>query len=124
MSIIKEEHRKWWILVAMGDEALDVPSPTYNLVQTYAPPAPRPEIWHVDLYRLEKERDLLELGLEDAGRHAVLVVEWPERLGAETPADMLGVAITPGGNENTRTVQLTPGPSWAGRIEKMNLIRA
>ena len=112
-----------FIRTIMGQNELDVPSPTYNLVQTYAPPAPLPEIWHVDLYRLEKPEDLIELGLEDAGRDAVLLVEWPDRLARQVPSDILKVAITRGPNENLRHVELTPGASWKDKIGKINLIR-
>ena len=112
-----------FIRTAMGDEALDVPSPTYTLVQTYAPPSPRPEIWHVDLYRVEKEQEITELGLEDALGDAVLLIEWPERLGAETPEDRLAVMIGPGESGDKRTVTLKAGPGWMPRLNKITLIR-
>jgi ATPase subunit of ABC transporter with duplicated ATPase domains len=44
----------------------EVPSPTFTLVQTYTTPAF--EIWHFDLYRLEKSEDAIELG-RHRGRH-------------------------------------------------------
>lgn len=63
--------------------AVDVPSPTYTLVQTYA--APEFEIWHCDLYRLERPDDILELGLLDAFEDSVCLIEWPEKLGPYKP---------------------------------------
>src|SRR5215212_9997965 len=47
-----------------GDLAIDVPSPTFTLVQTY--PMPRLTVAHVDLYRLADEREIEETGVLDA----------------------------------------------------------
>ena len=63
----------------------DVPSPTFNLVQTYEPPhddMARPAVWHMDLYRLEKPQDVFELGIEDGFDTAITLIEWPDRMGA------------------------------------------
>ncbi|HLS58042.1 MAG TPA: tRNA (adenosine(37)-N6)-threonylcarbamoyltransferase complex ATPase subunit type 1 TsaE [Paracoccaceae bacterium] len=56
-----------------------VPSPSYTLVQTYS--LGEVELWHADLYRLGDASELGELGLDDAFRTAIVLVEWPERLG-------------------------------------------
>lgn len=111
-----------FIRTAMGQNDLDVPSPTYTIVQTYHPPKPQPEIWHVDLYRLEKPEDITELGLKDA-QEAVLLIEWPERLDAKLLGNGLSVTIAAGKTKTTRTVKLTPSLSWRERIRKINLIR-
>jgi len=47
-----------------GDPALEVPSPTFTLVQTYA--AGRLPVAHFDLYRIAAADELLEIGLEEA----------------------------------------------------------
>lgn len=78
-----------------GDD--DVPSPTYTLVQTYD--GTDCVVWHCDLYRLEPAAavagDLRELGLDDAFAEAVVLVEWPDRLGAHAPADRLEIRLSP-----------------------------
>lgn len=56
----------------------EVPSPTYTLVQTYV--APKFDIWHFDLYRLENPQDVWELGIEEALDEGVCLIEWPERI--------------------------------------------
>ena len=66
------------VLLALGYGA-EVPSPTFNLVQSYT--AGGLEIWHFDLYRLKAAREAIELGFEDA-LDGVSFIEWPGRLGA------------------------------------------
>ncbi len=75
---------------ACGDPAMEVPSPSYTLVQTYE--APGLVLHHYDLWRLDGPAGLADLGWEDA-RAGVVVVEWPERLGALRPEGAIEVAI-------------------------------
>ena len=56
----------------------EVLSPTFNLVQEYET---EPPVCHVDLYRLEKTREIAELGLIDYLPTHVLLIEWIERAG-------------------------------------------
>ena len=65
-------------LAAEDRAPIDIPSPTYTLVQTYE--AANAEIWHADLYRLSDMSEVAELGLEDAFASAIVLVEWPDRL--------------------------------------------
>jgi tRNA threonylcarbamoyladenosine biosynthesis protein TsaE len=63
--------------LGVSDPSL-VNSPSYTLVNIYHGKCP---VYHVDLYRLEGERDLYSTGLDDfLGREGVTVVEWSERL--------------------------------------------
>ena len=59
---------------------IDVPSPTFTLVQQYD--TDKGLIWHFDLYRLEDSDEIYEIGWEEALSDGILLVEWPERLGA------------------------------------------
>lgn len=59
-----------------GNPDLEVPSPTFTLVQSYALTVP---IHHFDLYRLSDESELEELGLAEAETDGIVLVEWPER---------------------------------------------
>ena len=95
-----------------GDE--EVPSPTFTLVQSYA--APAFEIWHFDLYRLEKPDDAIELGIEDAMADGVTLVEWPERLGPWLPADRLDVRLSYADGEAGRNAALCGGGEWPERL--------
>ena len=70
---------------------IDVPSPTYTLVQTYE--MPDFELWHCDMYRLERPDDGYELGLMDAFEETVCLIEWPDKLGTLIPENTLGIDI-------------------------------
>jgi tRNA threonylcarbamoyladenosine biosynthesis protein TsaE len=93
----------------------DVPSPTYTLVQTYSDGAT--EIWHADLYRLTGPGETTELGLDDAFRSAIVLVEWPDRLGADAPEDALSLSFETVPDEGSRRLTLSStGPRWERRI--------
>lgn len=89
----------------------DVPSPSFTLVQTYA--AGGLEIWHCDLYRLGSVDEVLELGLDEAFGAALVLVEWPDRLGGLAPgaALRLGFAV-PADAPDTRRVCARGGARW------------
>lgn len=71
---------------------IDVPSPTFTLVQTYD--SPKGEIWHADLYRLTDPSEAEELGLLDAMQEAIVLIEWPDRLGSDRPQDALDIVLS------------------------------
>ena len=87
------------------DAVEDIPSPTFTLVQTYH--TPNFEIWHSDLYRLTHVDEVVELGLFDAFETALCLVEWPDRLGAETPQNALSLEFGLPDNPDQRTLNFT-----------------
>lgn len=72
-----------------GDPRLDVPSPSFALVQPYE--ANGHPILHADLYRISTEAEIDELGLFDRP-DAIVLLEWPSR--APSLADKADVSIT------------------------------
>ena len=96
---------------ATGDAALEVPSPTFTLVQSYDLPAGPAH--HFDLYRLSGPAGLTELGWDEA-REGIVLVEWPERLGQLAPPDALRIHLTPGAAEEARHAVLS---GWDARLE-------
>lgn len=70
-----------------GNPDLEVPSPTFTLLQTYDLPGLR--LVHLDLYRIGDQNELVELGLDELMQDAVVLVEWPERATAQFPGKNL-----------------------------------
>ena len=87
-----------------GDAELDVPSPTFALVQPYD--TPKGAVLHADLYRLGDPREIDELGLLD-NPAAIVLVEWPERAPELFDAATLivSLAIPPNGEGRTATLE-------------------
>ena len=104
------------LINSLSHEPEEVPSPTFTIVQLYD--LPQGTLWHFDLYRLaEEERDILELGWEDARRDGIALIEWPDRLGGLLPADRLEINIGfIDGSDTARTVTLTPFGHWQTRL--------
>jgi tRNA threonylcarbamoyladenosine biosynthesis protein TsaE len=91
-----------------------VPSPTFTLLQAYD--FPDVTIWHFDCFRLRDPEEAWELGIEDAFRDGVSLIEWPERLGSLLPARRLQITLLPGAAPEARRALMDPGPDWAARL--------
>ncbi|PKP97578.1 MAG: tRNA (adenosine(37)-N6)-threonylcarbamoyltransferase complex ATPase subunit type 1 TsaE [Alphaproteobacteria bacterium HGW-Alphaproteobacteria-13] len=91
----------------------EAPSPTFAIVQPYAPPETDLPVAHVDLYRIEAESELTELGLDDYLYDGALLIEWPERLGQGGWPGALELAISGAGD--TRVLTATVPPAWEAR---------
>jgi tRNA threonylcarbamoyladenosine biosynthesis protein TsaE len=89
----------------------EAPSPTFTLVQFYE--GPRLSIAHFDLYRLTSPDEAYEIGLDEALDEGAAVIEWPERLAGQLPADRLDIEIAIEGAG--RVARLTPHGAWEGR---------
>jgi tRNA threonylcarbamoyl adenosine modification protein YjeE len=85
-----------------NDPNLNVPSPTFTLIQTYD--TDNFPINHFDLYRLEDPEEIYELGWEDAISEGITIVEWPERLAGMIPARRLDITIKPSDNNPTARI--------------------
>ena len=65
------------------DPSIEVPSPTFTLMQTYE--LPQFPVVHADFYRLSGSAELAELGLDDLPENAVILIEWPDRAAGFLP---------------------------------------
>ena len=87
-----------------------VTSPTFTVVNEYR--GGRLALFHVDLYRIEREAELEELGLDDVfGAPGAAAVEWADRFPEVLPADVLDVLIRVQ-SETVRELEIVPrGPA-------------
>lgn len=90
-----------------GDPELEVPSPTFALVQPYD--TPKGPVLHADLYRLGDAAEADELGLLDTPG-AIVLVEWAERAEQVQAAAtiVITLAIPPGGAGRQLTMTRRP----------------
>jgi tRNA threonylcarbamoyladenosine biosynthesis protein TsaE len=101
------------VLASLG-LAEEAPSPTFAIVQPYAPPEVVLPVAHVDLYRLDDPEDAGELGLDELLEDGALLVEWPERLGDGLWPQALRLTIEPDGIGGRRLTWEAP-TAWEGR---------
>ena len=88
----------------------EVSSPTFTLIHEYGA-----NVYHIDLYRLERLQELATLGLEEIfDRNAVVLVEWGERFLEAMPQERIEVRIVALG-ESDREIQIKPPPLVAAR---------
>jgi tRNA threonylcarbamoyladenosine biosynthesis protein TsaE len=99
-----------------------ISSPTFTLIREYAG---RLEVAHVDVYRLDRVQDVVDLGLDEVGGpDRVLVVEWGDAVEDLLPGDRLRIELTapPPGSE-ARRISIEPkGGSWAARWERLEQV--
>lgn len=92
------------IAAGLDIDPAEVNSPTFTLINQHEG---RRRLYHLDLYRLEGNLDeLLELGLEEmlGDQNAVVLIEWPERLGAYAIPNACRVAIHDLGDDRRQII--------------------
>lgn len=98
--------------LAMPD--VDVPSPTFTLVQVYE--AADIDLWHVDLYRLDGAVEARQLGLDEAFLEAASLIEWPDHMAAELPPRAMWIRLSQAGDG--RRAWIFAPPAWTSRLEE------
>ena len=107
-----------------ADDTIEVPSPTFTLLQTYE--LPRFPLVHADLYRLSGTAELAELGFDDLPENAVVLMEWADRAAGFLPPDRLDITFTlePALGAEVRNARYTGYGAFAERAERMSTLRA
>ncbi|TVQ34239.1 MAG: tRNA (adenosine(37)-N6)-threonylcarbamoyltransferase complex ATPase subunit type 1 TsaE [Geminicoccaceae bacterium] len=100
---------------ALAGAPIEVPSPTFTLVQVYDLPAFA--LWHVDLYRLGEPAEVDELGLDEAA-FGVLLIEWPDRLPRGSFPERLHLRLE-AVDADRRGLSVEAGPAWQARAHKL-----
>lgn len=105
-----------------GDPGLEVPSPTFTLLQSYE--TSRFPVHHFDLYRLADPDELIEVGFAEAVGEGLSLIEWPDRAGEELPDERLDVFISDGDSVDGRRFLLDAhGGGWAERLDETLAVR-
>src|SRR5580700_7036483 len=105
------------------DDALEVPSPTFTLVQAYdLPPL---ALLHADLYRISDASELEEIGLSPLPEGAVALIEWPERAGHALGPDRIDIAFNhrPALGSTARAAEITGYGKAASVVERLKALR-
>jgi tRNA threonylcarbamoyladenosine biosynthesis protein TsaE len=108
-----------FLRAAADDPAMEVPSPSFTLVQIYDTKIG--PVFHYDLWRLDGPNSLTELDWDDA-LDGITLVEWSDRLGSLRPEDALTITLRLGEGEvreATLTGWAVAGKAvagWAGRL--------
>jgi tRNA threonylcarbamoyl adenosine modification protein YjeE len=108
-----------FIRAVAGENSLDVPSPTFTLVQTYE--SPRMKIAHLDLFRVATTKEVSELGIDDLLMDHTVLVEWPGQMLDILPDDRLELRLEDY-DEGRRAVIAAYG-SWQSRLERLEALR-
>jgi len=105
------------------DDALEVPSPTFTLAQTYdLPPFP---LVHADLYRINDPAELEEIGLSPLPEGTVALIEWPERAASALPQDRIDIALShrPALGSTARAAEITGYGKAAAQVARLKALR-
>ncbi|SDT30361.1 tRNA (adenosine(37)-N6)-threonylcarbamoyltransferase complex ATPase subunit type 1 TsaE [Bradyrhizobium canariense] len=106
-----------------GDDAAEVPSPTFTLAQTYdLPPYP---LVHADLYRVNDPAELEEIGLSPLPEGTVALIEWPERAPDALPTDRIDIALShrPALGSSSRAAEITGHGKAAAQVTRLKALR-
>ena len=105
-----------------GDDALEVPSPTFTLAQIYDQPFP---IVHADLYRINDASELEEIGLSPLPEGTLALIEWPERAPDALPHDRIDIAFSHRSalGSNARAAEFTGYGKGAALVERLRALR-
>ncbi|GAK71519.1 hypothetical protein RRU01S_17_01190 [Agrobacterium rubi TR3 = NBRC 13261] len=102
-----------------GDDQLEVPSPTFTIVQSYDLRFP---VAHLDLYRLSHVSELDELGIDEILSDGVCLIEWPEMAASELPeGSTITLRLTHQGDGRVATIDAPP--TQRARLERVLAIR-
>lgn len=106
-----------------GNESIEVPSPTFTLMQIYE--LPRFTLLHADFYRLSSPDELTELGFDELREGVVTLLEWPDRAAGLLPHDRLDIALTlmPEQGPTVRHARITGYGAMAAKAERMTHMR-
>ncbi|MEP9348947.1 tRNA (adenosine(37)-N6)-threonylcarbamoyltransferase complex ATPase subunit type 1 TsaE [Xanthobacter sp. KR7-225] len=104
-----------------GERYMEVPSPTFPIVLGYD--VPRGRVVHADLYRIVSQEELDEIGWDEMGDDAFLLVEWADRAAGRLAPDHLDIALGPAPDlgPEARRALLTGYGAVGARLQRLAL---
>lgn len=105
------------------DDALEVPSPTFTLAQSYD--LPSFPLVHADLYRVNDPAELEEIGLSPLPEGTVVLIEWPERAAGALGEDRIDIALShrPALGSAARSAEITGYGKAAAQVARLQALR-
>jgi N-acetylmuramate 1-kinase len=105
------------------DDAIEAPSPTFTLAQSYDLPAF--PLLHADLYRIGDPSELEEIGLSPLPEGVVALIEWPERAGSALGPDRIDIAFNhrPALGSTARSAEITGFGKAAAVVDRLKSLR-
>jgi tRNA threonylcarbamoyl adenosine modification protein YjeE len=104
-----------------GDPDLEVPSPTFTLMQDYD--TAKGPVVHADFYRLSGAQELHELGWDEITDAGIAIVEWPERAAEGLKASRLDIGLDLAGRGEARVASLTASGAFAPRLAQWRALQ-
>ena len=107
-----------------SDDTIEVPSPTFTLIQSYE--LPRFALAHADFYRLSGAAELAELGFDDLPIGTVVLLEWPDRAAGFLPSDRIDITFTlaPQLNSEVRNARVVGYGVCGQRVVRIPQVRS
>jgi N-acetylmuramate 1-kinase len=107
----------------VGDPQLEVPSPTFTLIQPYTARDGR-AIIHADLYRLRDPDELVELGFDEMAEGAITLVEWPDRMPLrDGPVLTVDLSLRAEFGPEARLARVDGGGGMRARLDRARAVR-
>jgi len=101
----------------MGFNRDEIASPSFTLINEYDGPLP---LFHIDLYRLEGERDLYEIGYEEyVGGNGAVVIEWADKVPQAVPKECLWITLKYLDDKRREIVMWAEGEKYDKLIEEL-----
>ncbi len=111
------------IRALVGDPELEVPSPSFTLMQSYE--GRRAPVVHADFYRISGPGELLEMGWDEAIDGAITLVEWPDRAASALNPSRLEITLDLGpGNSGGRVAILVGMGAFGERVARARALKA
>jgi tRNA threonylcarbamoyl adenosine modification protein YjeE len=106
-----------FFIQACAEEEIEVPSPTFTLLQTYE--TPKGSVWHFDVYRLKDSEEIFEVGLEESLAYGITIIEWAHKIEPYLPSNRLHLKFEINAvGERFLTIQ-PHGPSSKSWLERV-----